>query len=108
MATEMNEGGDKGESGVAFSVRVELADTQLLPHPNYRLCGAALGAEMRAGFVSEMVLLRHARKDTCLVFFLGLHPRIAKEPGRTLAGGVGVQGVFFLNCITYLSTQSLL
>lgn len=42
-----------------FSVRVELADTQLLPHPNDCICEVALGAEMHAGFVSEKVLLRH-------------------------------------------------
>lgn len=94
LATEKNEGGDRSESGAAFSMRVELADTQLLPRPNYCLCGVALGAEMHAGFVSEKVLLRRTRKDTW-VFFLGLHPKIAKEPGRTLAGGVGVQGVVF-------------
>lgn len=49
---------------------------------------------MHAGFVSEKVLLRHTCKETWF-FFLGLHPKIAKEPDRTLAGGVGVQGVFF-------------
>lgn len=92
LATEKNEGGDRGESGAAFSVRVKLADSQLLPHPNYRLCGVALGAEMRAGFASERALLRHSPKDTW-VFCLGVHPQMAKEPGRTLAGGVGVQGV---------------
>lgn len=77
-----------------FSVRVELADTQLLPHPNDCICEVALGAEMHAGFVSEKVLLRHTCKETCF-FFLGLHPKIAKEPDRNLAGGVGVQGMFF-------------
>lgn len=91
LATEKDE---DGESRAALSMRVEPADTQLLPHPNYRLCGAALGAEMHAGFVSEKVLLRRTRKDTW-VFCLGLHPKIAEEPGRSLAGGVGVQGVFF-------------
>lgn len=38
LAAEKNEGGDRGESGAAFSRRGELADTQRLPHPNYCLC----------------------------------------------------------------------
>ena len=98
LATEKNEGGDRGESRAAFSTRVELADTQLLPHPNYRLCGVALGAEMHAGFVSEKVLLRHTRKDTWF-FSLGLHPNIAKEPGRTLAGVCGSSKCGFLTTL---------
>lgn len=63
LTTEGNEGGDRGESGTAFSMRVELADTQLLPHPNYHLCEVALGAELDAGFLSENMLLRHACRD---------------------------------------------
>lgn len=55
LTTEGNEGGGRGESGTAFSMRVELADTQLLPHPNYHLCEVALGAELDAGFLSENI-----------------------------------------------------
>lgn len=47
-------------------MRVELADTQLLPHPNYHLCEVALGAELDAGFLSENILLRQACKDPFL------------------------------------------
>lgn len=65
LAAEKNEGGDRGESGAAFSRRGELADTQRLPHPNYCLCRVALGAERDAGFVAE-VLSGRACRDTSL------------------------------------------
>lgn len=79
LATEKNKGGDRGESGADFSMRVELAYTQLLSHPNYHLCGIALGAGMRAVSGSEKVPLRHTCQDTWF-FSLVLHPRMLKSP----------------------------
>lgn len=94
--------GDRGESGAAFSVRVELADAQLLPHPNDRGCGVASGTELRAGFGPEKVLLRHTRKDTWF-FSLGVHQRWLKS----LVGpwlGLWEFKVCFYNHVAYLST----